>query len=138
MNNSDLLVVIGVLLLSAGMTVWPAGSAQAANGSEWEMTTNMEIPGMPFAMPPTIRRQCLQDQAVPFRDNEDQNCQVITKKKSGDTMNWKLVCDGPDGKSEMTGVTKYTGDTMDTNIQVKGDQGEMSIHTTGKKLGPCK
>jgi len=137
MNKSDLPVVIGVLLLSFGMMFWPAGSARAANGSEWEMTTTMEIPGMPFAMPPTIRRQCLQDQAVPFRDNEDQNCRVVNKEKSGDTMNWKLVCDGPDGRSEMTGVTKYTGDTMDTKIQVKGGQGEMSIHTTGKKLGPC-
>ena len=138
MNKSDLLVVIGVLLLSAVLTVWPAGSARADNGSEWEMTTVMEIPGMPFAMPPTVRRQCLQDQAVPYRDNEDQNCKVVTKNKSGDAMNWKLVCDGPDGKSEMTGVTRYTGDTMDSKIHVKGDQGEMSIHTTGKKLGSCK
>jgi hypothetical protein len=128
---------LAVLLLGSLFQILP-GTTMAGQKAEWEITTTMEIPGMPFAMPPSVIRQCLESQDVPYHENKDEKCKVVSKDISGDTMTWKVVCDGPEGKTEMTGVSKYTGDTMDTKAQMKSSDGDFSMHMTGKRLGPCK
>jgi len=132
--SQGLLVVLSICV---GLIV--VSSAAAGQKGEWEITTTMEIPGMPFAMPATTMRRCLEDQAVPYQEKGDEKCEVVSKKVSGNTLNWKVVCNGPEGKNEMTGVTKYTGETMDTRIQMKsGGGGEISMRMTGKRLGACR
>jgi len=51
---------------------------------------------------------------------------------------WQVRCESEDGPVEMNGITSYTGDTMDSKVTMTGGQGDMSMHMTGRKLGPCK
>ena len=132
---------MGALLLAGALCMTSAGSAAAADpksGNEWEIKTTMEIPGMPFALPPTVIRQCLEDKAVPYQEKKNEKCETVYKNVSGNTLNWQVVCDSKDGKMEMTGETSYSSDSMDSKVKMKSKNGDISMHMTGKKLGPCK
>lgn len=93
---------------------------------------------MPIAMPPNTFHHCLDDNAVPYQESEDQKCETVSKKVSGNTVTWKISCQGEDGPTEMEGVTKYTDSSMDSQVKMKSKHGEMNMHMTGKKLGACK
>lgn len=129
-----------LLLLGAGLltSVAPAAAAGPKAGDEWELKTTMEMPGMPFAIPPTVIRQCIEDQSVPYQQKPGEKCETVYKNFSGNTLKWQVVCTSKDGKMEMTGESTYSGNTMDSKIKMKSAQGDMSMHMTGKKLGPCK
>ena len=113
-------------------------SASGGQSSEWEISTTMEIPGMPFALPPSTLRHCLDDYGLPYQSGDNEECETISKKVSGDTITWQISCMGEDGRVEMQGTTRYSGDTMDTRVQMTGGQGDMAMHMTGRRLGPCK
>jgi len=129
-----LLLVGSYLVLSAD----PATAADPKAGAEWEIKTTMEIPGMPFALPPTVIRQCLEDKAVPYQEKKNEKCETVYKNMSGNTLSWQVVCDSKDGKMEMTGETSYASDSMDSKVKMKSKNGDISMHMTGKKLGACK
>lgn len=119
--------------------VGPAAAAGPKSGEEWEMRTTVEMPGMPFAIPPTVVRQCIEDKGtVPYQENKGEKCVTIYKNVSGNTLSWQLVCNGKDGKTELTGVSIYNGNIMDSKIKMKSKRGNMSMHMTGKKMGACK
>jgi len=130
-----------LLLLGAGLLAFagPAAAAGPKAGDEWELKTTMEMPGLPFAIPPTVVRQCIEDnKSVPYQEKKGEKCDTVYKNTSGNTLSWKVVCDSKDGKMEMTGESTYSGDTMDSKVKMKSKQGDMSMHMTGKKLGVCK
>jgi hypothetical protein len=137
MKKNGLLLVVGICLFAIAGVICPAGSAQAQS-SEWEISTTMEIPGMPFAMPPNTFRHCMDDHGVPYQQNEGEECSTVSKKVSGDTVTWQIKCEGEDGPVEMSGVSTYTGSHMNSKVKMKSRHGEVSMHMTGKKLGPCK
>ncbi|MFN2365364.1 MAG: DUF3617 domain-containing protein [Desulfurivibrionaceae bacterium] len=125
------------ILLLIGVFLLPAGSAAAGQRAEWEITTTMEIPGMPFAMPPNTFRHCLEENGVPYQAGDGEECETISREVSGDTVSWRISCRGEDGRIEMTGVTTYTGDNMDSQVKMQSEDGEMSMHMTGRRLGSC-
>lgn len=129
-----------LLLLGAGVLAFagPVAAAGPKAGDEWELKTTMEMPGMPFAIPPTVTRQCIEDKGVPYQGKSDEKCETVYKNVSGNTLKWQVVCTGKDGKMEMTGESTYTGNTMDSKVKMKSQHGDMSMHMTGKKLGACK
>lgn len=133
---------LATLLLSvvcALTFVGPAAAAEPKVGDEWEMRTTMEMPGMPYAIPPTVVHQCIENkEAVPYQGKKGERCVTIYKNLSGNALNWQVVCNGKDGKMELTGISIYNGDTMDSKIKAKSKRGDMSMHMTGKKLGVCK
>lgn len=139
--NRRISLGVGSLLLAGSIFLALTGSAAAAgpkSGEEWEIKTTLEMPGMPFAIPPTVIRQCIADKDVPYQAKSDEKCETVYKNFSGNTLSWQVKCTGRDGKMEMTGTTTYSGNTMDSKVKMKSSQGDMSMHMTGKKLGPCK
>ncbi|MFO7605024.1 MAG: DUF3617 family protein [Desulfurivibrionaceae bacterium] len=126
-----------LVLLMTGVFLNPAGSASAGQEGEWEITTTVEIPGMPFAMPPTTFRHCLEENGVPYQAGDGEECETISREVSGDTVSWRISCRGEEGLIEMTGVTTYTGDNMDSQVKMQSEDGEMSMHMTGRRLGSC-
>ena len=108
---------------------------------EWEMTTQMEMSGMPEGMPtmpPMTHRQCLTREMMLPAQATDQNCEKIEQSVSGNTVTWSMVCTANGITSEMNGTTTYTGDTMNGTMHILTQGMEMSSQVTGKRLGPCK
>ena len=128
--------------LLAGMSLLLPSGAPAADLMKpglWEITTSMEMPGMPFQSPPQTVRHCytaqeVRDEPVP----KDDNCRLTDLKSSGGKVTWKLECKGEmTGKGE--GEIVYRGDSAyegKTSMQVEGMT--MTTSYRGKRLGECR
>lgn len=113
-----------------------APAAAAEKGAWWEMTTEMEMAGMPYAMPPTTFRLCQPegDWRRPPEGKQDENCTVKDVRTSGNTMRWKVSCAGEEpmeGEGELT----RTADTLAGRTRIKSRQGEMNLKMKGRKVG---
>lgn len=110
--------------------------AQTQKGDLWDITSQMEMPGMPMAMPPSSQRVCAPrgKDEPPFRgDRED--CKITEQKKLSNGWIWKMACnDGStiDGSMTYQGMEGWTGVT---NMKMK--EGALSVKTTGKRVGEC-
>ncbi len=122
--------------------------AQAPNMKEglWEMTSKMEMPGMP-AMPPQTMQRCITkaDLADPSKTTPgaqgDKQCKVSDYKLQGNTATWKMACAG---ESAMTGSgtityagNSYTG-TQTMSMKVDGKPHNMAVNFSARHLGDCK
>ncbi len=124
--------------------VWAAGAYAEIKEGLWEITTKVEMKGVPMQMPATTVKQCItKDKAVPKSASEDYECKTKDYKVSGDTVTYSVECWGKGGLMITEGKTTYKGNTFDgtstTKIKAK-DQPEiqMSNKISGKYIGPCK
>lgn len=131
-----ILSVIVLLGLINSAFVWAAGSDEL-----WEVSTKMEMAGMPFAMPGQTSKVCMQkghekdpNNAVP--KNKDQDCKMSESKVSGNKSSWKMKCEGKNpmtGSGEMTyGDGKYSG-----KMKMHSKDGDMTMAYDGKRIGSC-
>ena len=117
---------------------------------QWETTTQMQMANMPagFQMPSMKNTVCITpDQAkdpanaVPRqagrgRGGKD-DCKVSDYKTTGNTVTWSMACTSPD-KVTGTGEMTFSGDDSYTStMKMVMAQGEMTMKTTGKRLGDC-
>jgi len=108
----------------------------------WEITTKMEMAGMP-SMPAQTTKTCKSkgDRNPDFDKTDNQSdCRTTEVKTAGAKTTWKMVCTKPDpmtGTGEMT----HTSDKFDGTVKMSGKmQGEpfnMTQVMSGKKVGSC-
>ncbi len=133
--NKRLAAMLSVL---AGLS---SATALAAPGEYWEVTTRMEMPGMPFAMPPTTQKVCIPkgSENDPGKTSGDKDCKMSDMKNVGKKTTWKMRCDR-DGEV-MTGSGEQTTSPngYQGKMQMSGKSGgqDMSMTTafSGKRLG---
>lgn len=128
-----------IALAAASLTL-ALPAAAAGEGEWWEMSTKMEIPGMP-AMPggpPTKFCRVKGDESKPVKSDDDKNCSITDVKNVGNTMTFKMKCTGKDamtGSGEMT----HTPTTFNQKIKMRSGGDNMSMVSTGKRVGgACK
>jgi hypothetical protein len=108
---------------------------------KWEITTKIEIPGMPTNMPPMKNTQCLtKKDFVPENSQPGQECKFSETKVSGNTVTWKMECNGKGGEMKGTGEITYSGDSFKGTMKMKMPQQdmEMTSHMEGRRIGDCK
>lgn len=116
-------------------------AASAAPGEYWEVTSKMEMPGMPFAMPPTTQKVCIPKggENDPAKTSGDKDCKMTDIKTVGNKTTWKARCDR-DGEV-MTGVGEQTTTAKGYRgkMQFSGTSGgqdvDMTMAFSGKRLG---
>jgi hypothetical protein len=130
------LIVFGALLLP--LAALAAGGMKPGN---YEFTTKMEMPGMPFAMPPMTAQRCLTkedlDKNEQYRadNSQSESCEVKNLQQAGARTTFDLACkDGTTGKAEYT-VTD-TGMTGKTVLTREGTP--MTMNMSAKRVGDCK
>ena len=107
---------------------------------KWEITTTVEMKGMPFQLPPTTFTQCLnQKNLIPEGNNEDtQECKIINKKVEGSTVEWDTKCPNTTSHTKIT----YKYDTLNGTITINSHDKSQSFNMTskmrGKYIGSCK
>ena len=105
----------------------------------WEITTQMEMPGMPMQLPPQIRNKCItKKDMVPQKTEPDQNCKWLKKDIKGDTVVWKAVCQTDEGPVEFNGKVTYKGKTFDGVLIMKQSDMEITNKMSGRWIGKCK
>ena len=112
----------------------------------WEITSKMEVPGMPFPMPATTHSQCITEkEMIPQgKDVENKQCKIDKTTISNDTVSWTMSCSNDGLVSKSSGKITYKGKTFDGKIKVTtvgSESGRDMIFTTvmtGKYIGKCK
>ena len=129
-----LVYLAGALSLCAA----PPISAQGKDDL-WEVTSRMEMPGMPMAMPPQVSRVC----SGKNRKDEDLvpkqgDCRMIEGKRSGNTFTYKMECSGTHA-STVNGTVTFGTDAYDGKMHMvmKGSNDAMDMSFSGKRVGDC-
>ena len=131
------------LLVSMALLVANAWGLDIQDG-KYEITSKVEMKGMPMQAPPVTITQCLTSQdPVPNKSAGDgQPCKVIEMKTEGKTVTWKMDCTQQGHKIQSTGKISYQGDRFDGTINTSmGPQaGGMTVTSviSGKRIGDCK
>ena len=113
----------------------------AAQGKDdlWEISSKMDMPGMPMAMPPQVNRVCVGKN----RKDEDlvprqSNCRVVDSKRAGSKFTYKMECTGNEPMTmvgEMTfGTNAYDGQMRMTMTKTNDT---MNMAVSGKRVGDC-
>lgn len=113
----------------------------------WEITMAMEMPGMPYAIPPTKHTQCLNTKNnIPQQHGaqaSQADCKMLSNRAVGDTVTWSMQCRSADkSMMDMEGKITYSGDSFDGVTTMSMHGGGKAMKTTqrmnGRRVGPCK
>lgn len=107
----------------------------------WEITSKMEMPGMPMKMKPTVMKHCYSKADVADRKkviaSRDKNCTVTEMKNTGNKVTWAMKCTGQNAGT-MNGETVFSGDTYTSVMHMNSQGHKMTMNVKGKRLGDCK
>jgi hypothetical protein len=111
----------------------------------WEITTEMDMPGMPVQMPPQTTRHCYTAADLAEAENAipqaaEGHCTVTDYRVEGDTATWAMQCSG-DTPMQATGsmtssAERYSGE-MQSVMQGPGGQMRMTTRWHGRRIGDC-
>lgn len=132
------MAVAGFLVVASTL---PGTAAGQGKDDLWEVTTKMEMAGMPMAMPAQTHRVCIgkgskDEDYVPKREN----CRMLESKRVGNKLTYKMVCTGKDAMTvageTTSGPNTYEGRMMMSG-KMEGQPMEMTQTYSGKRVGDC-
>jgi len=131
-------IVVTVMIMSVSI-LW----ALDIKEGQYQITSEVEIPGMPSSMPPVTSMQCItQQDFVPVDPNNSQDCQITDVQTQGNKVNWTMECTQQGNTMKATGSMTFHGDWFEgiTNMKMGPEAGNMVITTRmkGKYIGACK
>jgi hypothetical protein len=133
--------LIAVTLAVLGTALWAQGPGPRRDGN-WEVTLEMQMPGMPMTMPAQTIMQCITPQQAadpqnlaPPSGRGQSSCKVSDYKVDGNKVTFSLSCpnEGMTGTAEFIYTADSYAGTMKMNMQGQS----MSMKYTGKRLGDC-
>jgi hypothetical protein len=136
-----------VLLLVLSTAVF---AQSVRRDGKWQVTMQMEMPGMPAGMPPFTTEQCLTREQVddpqravpqqPQRGGGQSDCKYEDYKLTGNKVTWTMRCTTPQpmtGSGEITYTENAYNGVMKMNMERGGQGMQMTMKMTGKRLGDC-
>ena len=137
MNKWILCVGCLIVCLLAGPI--HAGSTPNMNPGLWEITSQVEMPGMD--MPASTITQCItQDSLVPQAGSGQGQgqCEITDVQVQGDTVSWSITCDSQGGVMTGTGESTYHGDTFEGTSEMHMQGMDITTTMSGKRIGDCQ
>lgn len=137
MKKMSVPAVVVLVLLPAAIL-----AADGVRPGMWEITSAMEMPGLPTSMPPTKVKQCYTKDDVKDEKkmiSRDKNCTVTDFKRSGSKVNWKMKCTGRNAGT-FSGETVFSGDSYVSAMKMESEGGKgrtMNMKVNGKRVGNC-
>lgn len=136
------LTMLGLLvsLFVVGIVAPEAHAASPIRPGMWEVTSTVEMPGMPGAVPPTTQRHCYKKEDVEDTRKvvpASEDCAMTDYKTTGNKVTWTVKCRGQDagtGTGEMVG----TGDTYEGWMKFVSREMQMTQRFKGRRIGDCK
>lgn len=131
------MVVFGIL--SAGV-VWAADFQPG----QYEITTNVEMSGMPSgAIPSQTAVHCLTEQdPVPSTDASGSGCKIKDVDKTGNTVRWAMECTQQGQKMTGSGSMTFSGDkftgTSTMNMGPQAGNAKVISRMEGRRIGDCE
>jgi Protein of unknown function (DUF3617) len=137
------ILVVAFAALACGPVAAQVGYKADPQGKDelWDVTSKMEMPGMPMAMPPQTRRVCVEKGNDAGTIPKNDGCMVVDTKRVGNKFTYRMECKkGKDdyvatGEST-SGANGYQG-TMRMAGKMEGQSMEMSMEYSGTRVGNC-
>ena len=129
----------GLVLFS--LVAFAATSPVAAQGKDdlWEVSSKMEMPGMPMSMPAQVNRVCLgknrkDEDLIPRQDN----CRVVDSKRTGNRLTYKMECTGNE-PSTIVGDLTFGNNAYDGQMRMTMTKTNdtMNMALSGRRVGDC-
>jgi hypothetical protein len=131
-------VCAGIALAFAYAASAPA-LAQAKDDL-WEVSTKMEMPGMPMAMPPQTNRFCLgkNRKDEDFVPKQGGDCRVLESKRVGNRFTYRMECSG-NNPAVVEGAINFGNNAYDGQMRMamKGSNDAMNMTFSGRRVGDC-
>jgi hypothetical protein len=125
-------LMISAIALAGALAV-PFSAGAQGKDELWEVSSQMNMPGMPAGMGAMTQRMC-QDRDPAKQSAQGQNmekCRVTERKQSGNTLTMTMAC--PDG----TAVLEQTYNAARTEYKGSMRMGDMVMNMSGRKVGNC-
>lgn len=141
MRKNILFVIAGVALVLGICSC--SGEGPDLEEGMWEMTTEIDMPGIPMKIPPMVSRQCLsKDNIIPKQGPADQEiCTYSSTKTKGNTVSWSVECKSPGGITKSEGAIIYRGTRFDGTLTMSMT-GAITMSGTnrisGRRIGDCQ
>ena len=109
----------------------------ALEGELWEVSAQMNIPGMPAGMGGSKNRVCTEkgDRKKAMQSKESQKCKVTDYKESGNKVTMTMEC--PEGTAVFETTYNAAHTEYNGTMKMTGKRGDMTMTMAGKKLGAC-
>ncbi len=132
-----------ICLFFLGLSFSVSAAEPELKEGKWEITSKIEMPGMPVNMPQNTftQTQCLtKDNYVPKpnQNQSGQNCQIKDIRTSGNTVIWTINCNSVQGAMKGKGQITYKGDSFEGTIKMSSPGGEIIQHMKGRRIGECE
>lgn len=118
-----------------------SAAAYPAQGEYWEVTSKMEMPGMPMAMPAQTSKVCIPQggEKDPRRmQKKDSNCEITDVKTSGNKVSWKGKCVSNGETMNQVGEATHERDSFHSTMHMTATGKrpmEMTATSSGKRIG---
>jgi hypothetical protein len=118
-----------------------AASPVGAQGKDdlWEMSSKMEMPGMPMAMPAQVNRVCLgknrKDEDLVPRQGD---CRMVDGKRVGNKFTYRMECTSPE-PSVVVGELVFGNNAYDGKMRMTMTRTNdtMNMALAGRRVGDC-
>ena len=128
---------MGMRFLAAVVLALPLVAAAQNTGELWEITSQMNIPGMPAGMGGQTQRVCQGDdpERRAASDKDQKDCKVTDKKQTATRTTITMQCK----QGTMTVDQQYNAARTEFkgSIKMTSKDGDFNMNTTGRKVGAC-
>ena len=124
-------------LIACAALALPFSVAAQTTGEMWEISSQMNIPGMPAGMGAQTQRVCQGDdpERSAAQSKDRQSCKLKDKKQTATRLTVTMVC----AEGTMTIDQQYNAAHTEFKGTMKmvSKQGDMVMNMTGRKVGTC-
>jgi hypothetical protein len=137
-NPARALIFVPALVFAAVLVQFRPALAQGSDDL-WEISSKMEMPGMPMSMPAQVVKVCTAKNA---RDDEfipkQGDCKVVDSKRTGNNLAYRMTCSTPE-PSTVEGETHFASGAYDGKMRMTMTSSNQSMQMTysGKRIGSC-
>ncbi|HEY6281961.1 MAG TPA: DUF3617 family protein [Burkholderiales bacterium] len=142
MKNSSLVYLLPILALASSPV---AADVPTMQEGMWEITTKVDVSGLPEGVPEHTVQQCLTEKdfeegKMHQSENQNYKCAVKDYKVVGNKASWSIDCSG-DNPTTGSGSVTYSGTSFAGVSKMKmgkqGEEMEMTQTFSGKRIGAC-
>ncbi len=123
--------------LATVLVALPIAAVAQDTGELWEITSQMNIPGMPAGMGGQTQRVCQGDDPArrAANDKDQKDCKVTDKKQTATRLQVTMTCK----QGTMTIDQQYNAARTEFkgSMKMNTKDGDFTINTTGRKVGAC-
>ena len=142
-RSAHALLALAAALLMAAPAAGQMGYRVDPQGKDelWDVTSKMEMPGLPMAMPAQTNRVCIEKGGDSSMVPKQEGCTVTDVKRAGNTVTYRMACKS--GRNDYTASGESTTSSngyqgkMRMTGKMEGEQMDMAMTYSGARAGNC-